>query len=140
LRNNKRYAGCVVCVFFGRLFCPQLPSHSRQLSSCDSEADLFVVITYCWRQAPQGVIDACTIGNVPYYNLWMLDNLPVILILFDSQRKRAYWLAVQQYFREDENRQPKQGAKTIRVRVPMRERVNRWAVVKFRELNRQAFV
>src|SRR6267378_4239654 len=54
------------------------------------------------------------------YNLWMLETMPVILILFDASRGRAYWLAVKNYFREDAARQPKKGAKTARVRVPKR--------------------
>ena len=43
------------------------------------------------------------------YNLWMLDKAPVILVLYDASRKRAYWLAIQQYFWEDAARQPKKG-------------------------------
>src|SRR5882672_10854813 len=59
------------------------------------------------------------------YNLWMRERMPVILILFDASRRRAYWLAVQHYFREDEGRKPKKGAKSVRVRVPKRQMVNR---------------
>jgi hypothetical protein len=58
--------------------------------------------------------------DVRDYNLWMLDNSPVILILFDASRRRAYWLPVQHYFGEDASRRPKKGAKTVRVRVPKR--------------------
>ncbi len=28
------------------------------------------------------------------YNLWMLEEMPVILVLYDASRRRAYWLAV----------------------------------------------
>jgi hypothetical protein len=72
------------------------------------------------------------------YNLWMLDNLPVILILFDASRKRAAWLSVQHYFRADVARQPKKGAKTIRVRVPVRQVVNRRAIASLRKFERVA--
>jgi len=72
------------------------------------------------------------------YNLWMLDNMPVILILFDARRKRAYWLAIQHYFGQDESRRPRRGAKTVRVRVPMQQRVNRRAIARIRELKAQA--
>src|SRR5262249_7840727 len=44
------------------------------------------------------------------YNLWTLDRAPVILILFDASRRRAYWLHVQGFFREGVGRQPKKGA------------------------------
>ena len=68
------------------------------------------------------------------YNLWMLELMPVILILFDASRRRAYWLSVQDYFCEDVARRPKKGAKTVRVHVPRRQVVNRRAVAKWRDL------
>jgi hypothetical protein len=68
----------------------------------------------------------------------MLEEMPVILILFDASRRRAYWLHVQGYFREEATRQPKKGAKTVRVRVPMRQPVNRRAIAKMRDLKREA--
>ncbi|MGH7169401.1 MAG: DUF4365 domain-containing protein [Gemmataceae bacterium] len=71
------------------------------------------------------------------YNLWIKEKMPVILILFDASRRRAYWLAVQQYFNEDDARQPKKGAKTVRVHVPRRQTVNGRAIAKIRELKWQ---
>jgi Domain of unknown function (DUF4365) len=68
------------------------------------------------------------------YNLWMLEEMPVILILFDASRRRAYWLSVTDYFSEDMARRPKKGAKTVRVRVPKRQPVNRGAVANWRDL------
>jgi hypothetical protein len=50
------------------------------------------------------------------YNLWRVEDMPVILILYDATNKKAYWLDVQEYFVEDAARRPKRGAKTIRVR------------------------
>jgi hypothetical protein len=76
--------------------------------------------------------------DVRDYNLWMLEEMPVILILFDAPRRRATWLPVQRYFREDEARRPKKSAKTVRVRVPMRQRVNRRAIAKMRDLKWEA--
>src|SRR5262245_22102092 len=35
------------------------------------------------------------------YHLWMLEKMPVVLVMYDASRRRASWLAVQQYFRED---------------------------------------
>src|SRR5947209_676903 len=32
--------------------------------------------------------------DVRDYQLWVLEKMPVILILFDASRKRAYWLAI----------------------------------------------
>ena len=67
------------------------------------------------------------------YNLWTLEQTPVILILFDASRRRAYWVHIQEFFR-DNARQPKRDAKTLRVHVPERQVVNRRAVAKWRRL------
>lgn len=76
--------------------------------------------------------------DVRDYNLWMLEEMPVILVLYDASRRRAYWLAMQDYFNENETRKPQKGAKTVRVRVPKRQAVNRRAVALWRRLKLRA--
>lgn len=71
------------------------------------------------------------------YNLWIMEEMPVILILFDASRRRAYWLHVQGYFREEATHQPKRGAKTVRVRIPKRQVVSRRAIARMRHLKEQ---
>lgn len=71
-------------------------------------------------------------------NLWIKEAMPVMLVLFDASRRRAYWLAIQQYFDEDVARRPKKGAKTVRIRVSKRQAVNGKAIAKWRELKWQA--
>src|SRR5262249_27210564 len=73
------------------------------------------------------------------YNLWMVEPMPVILVLYDASQRRAFWLYVQSYFRDVSFRQPKQGAKTVRVRVPKRQRLNRRAVARFRTYKQKTF-
>src|SRR5215831_4352439 len=73
------------------------------------------------------------------YNLWLMEEMPVILILYDASRRRAYWLCVQNYFSKDVARQPKKGAKTVRVRVPARQPVNERAVANWRSLKGAAW-
>ena len=73
--------------------------------------------------------------DVRDYNLWMLEDRPVILVLYDASRRRAYWLHVQNYFEATATR-PKKGAKTVRVRVPAGQSVNLRAVARMRELKR----
>jgi hypothetical protein len=70
--------------------------------------------------------------DVRDYNLWMLEEFPVILILFDASRRRAYWLDVQRYFHAGATRRPKKGAKTVRVRIPKRQVVTRRAIAAMR--------
>ena len=71
------------------------------------------------------------------YNLWMIELMPVMLVLFDASRRRAYWLYVQRYFRQDPVRHPRKGAKTVRVRVPNRQPFNRRAVATMRAIKEE---
>jgi hypothetical protein len=66
------------------------------------------------------------------FNLWVAEEFPVILVLFDASRRRAYWLDVQRYFREDVWRGTKKGTQTVRVHVPRRQILNRVAIAKMR--------
>jgi hypothetical protein len=68
------------------------------------------------------------------YNLWLKEKMPVILILYEASWRRAYWLAMQEYFGQNPSRRPRKGAKTIRVHVPLQQRVNRRAIEKFRAM------
>lgn len=68
------------------------------------------------------------------YNLWIREKMPVIFILYDAFRRRAYWLAVQEYFRADAARRPREGARSVRIRVPKRHVVNGRAIAKIRDL------
>jgi hypothetical protein len=76
--------------------------------------------------------------DVRDFHLWMNEKMPVILILFDASRRKAYWLPVKEYFRKDATRQPKKGAKTVRVYVPKRSIISRRAIATMRALLREA--
>ena len=68
------------------------------------------------------------------YNLWIKEKMPVIFILYDASRRRAFWLAIQEYFRAEVARQPRKGARSIRIRLPRRQVVNGRAIGKIRDL------
>jgi hypothetical protein len=70
--------------------------------------------------------------DVRDYHMWTAEPMPVILVLYDATRRRAYWLYVQRYFADGASRRPKRGAKTVRVRVPSRQLLNRAAVRRMR--------
>src|SRR5262249_28551164 len=71
------------------------------------------------------------------YRLWTAQMMPVILILFDGSKRRAYWLYVQRYFAEEPSRKPRPHAKTVRIRVPRRQLLNRAAIRKMREFKQR---
>lgn len=74
------------------------------------------------------------------YNLWIREDWPIVLIVYDATRAKAFWLPVQHYFQEAGTVQPKKGAKTVRVRVPSAEVVDRDAILKMRDLKWEALV
>jgi len=71
------------------------------------------------------------------YNLWMDELMPVVLVLYDASRRRAYWLDVQDYFRRDFGRRPRKNAKTVRVLVGKRRVFNGRAVAALRVIVRR---
>ena len=72
------------------------------------------------------------------YNHWKNEPMPVILVLFDASRRRAYWLYVQRSFARDASRKPKSGAKTVRVYVPLRQSVTCRAIARIRQFKQKA--
>ncbi len=70
--------------------------------------------------------------NLRDYDRWKSEPMPVILILFDAEKRRAYWLYIQRYFTDDESRRPRRGVDSVRVYVPARHRVNRRAIAQMR--------
>ena len=66
-----------------------------------------------------------------------VNYVPVMLVLFDASRRRAYWLYVQNYFRRDLARQPKKGEKNVRVLVHKSQAVNRRAVAAMRTIKQE---
>jgi hypothetical protein len=76
--------------------------------------------------------------DVRDYNLWTAEEVPVILVLFDASLKRAFWLPVQRYFRDNPHSQPRRGAKSVRVKVPTQSVVDRRAIEAMRRLKAKA--
>ena len=66
--------------------------------------------------------------------LWLSEFEPVILVLFDAKKTRAYWVCVQEYFAALPNFNLFAAGKTITVRVPLANRVNPNAMRKFGRL------
>jgi hypothetical protein len=61
--------------------------------------------------------------DVRDYNLRMKEHVPVFLIVYDAIEKRAFWLYVQNYFGSEASRRPREGARTVRVYIPLANEV-----------------
>jgi Domain of unknown function (DUF4365) len=66
------------------------------------------------------------------YNLWTHEQTPVILVLYDVTRRKAYWQNIQSYFLKEETLQPKKGAKWVRVYFSEDQQVNGEAITELR--------
>jgi len=78
--------------------------------------------------------DYCYDLDIRDYNLWMFQEMPVILVLFDAARRKAYWLAVQKHFRDNSARHPRKGARKVRIRIPKRQILNAKAIARMHAL------
>jgi len=57
--------------------------------------------------------------DIKDYRLWMLEPMPVFLIVYDAKTKQAYWLYVQHYFESTPSRKPVKSARSVQVTIPM---------------------
>ncbi|HZY90747.1 MAG TPA: DUF4365 domain-containing protein [Gemmataceae bacterium] len=57
--------------------------------------------------------------DAKHYESWTSEPMPVFLVLYDAQARKAFWLYVQEHFGADLSRKPKRGAKSVTVRVPV---------------------
>ena len=68
-------------------------------------------------------------------NLWLAERSPVLLVLYDASKKRAFWLDVQRHF--NDNLSWRSSTKTIRVRISKRRDWNCDAVRSARRLKQE---
>jgi hypothetical protein len=62
---------------------------------------------------------------------WLAERLPVILIVYDTQKDAAYWLYVQSYFRRLKGFNLFTAGKTITVHLPLANVVTPAAIRRF---------
>jgi hypothetical protein len=60
--------------------------------------------------------------------LWLSETYPVILVVYDGQEDRAYWLYVQAYFSDRSTAELFAAGDTINVHIPIRSRINRRSI------------
>lgn len=63
---------------------------------------------------------------------WYWDEFPFVLVVYDAQRHRAFWLDVQSYV-EQHPQALSPGRKTVTVKIPVANSVNLRAVDRWRE-------
>jgi hypothetical protein len=65
-------------------------------------------------------------------NLWTAETMPVVLVVFDAQKRQGWWLYVQRYFADEPARMAKKGANSVRVFIPKRQRFGRRTMAAMR--------
>ena len=63
--------------------------------------------------------------------LWLNEMMPVVLIVFDAADEVAYWLDIQDYFRQYEWARRAESAATITVHIPVQNVLNEDAIRLF---------
>jgi hypothetical protein len=63
--------------------------------------------------------------------------MPVILFLYEAERDRAYWLYIQAYFKEQISYQVDWTQRTVTVRIPKKNVLDKNAVARFVEFKRR---
>lgn len=63
--------------------------------------------------------------NIADVNRWLIESMPVLLVLYEAATKRAYWLYVQRYFQSASSPWIRTGAISITVHIPKSNRLNR---------------
>jgi hypothetical protein len=66
------------------------------------------------------------------YNLWIHEQIPVVLVLYDATRRKAYWQDIKRYFFRDGIRGPQKGAKWVRVSIPESQAMSREVIAELR--------
>ena len=67
---------------------------------------------------------------------WLGEPLPVLLIVYDATREKAYWLYIQNYFEGLVGFSLKNVKKTYNVRIPVNQIIDEEAIGKFAEFKR----
>ena len=58
------------------------------------------------------------------YNLWIMEPMPVFLVLYEARSRRAYWLYFQEYVGGSHAPKARANARTLRIQIPKTNRVN----------------
>ncbi len=58
--------------------------------------------------------------EVKHYHSWVGEPYPFFLVLYDATKTKAYYLYLQEYFTSGTPKKPKKNAKSMRVRVPVK--------------------
>lgn len=72
--------------------------------------------------------------EIAHINHWCFEFYPFILVVYDANRHRAFWLDVQQYV--EANRLPVEEQETTTVRIPRNNKLTVRSIDHFRDLNR----
>jgi hypothetical protein len=70
--------------------------------------------------------------------LWLNEDMPVILVVYDAQGDAAYWLHVQSYFGGQESGYILKARGTTTIHVPLANRLNPVAMQTIAELKTKA--
>jgi hypothetical protein len=82
------------------------------------------------KRVSRGQMVACRIERADL-RAWLHEPMPVILVVYDAAKDKAFWLYVQQHFQQQPRFNPLRGSADLTVRIPHGNVVNSAAVQHF---------
>ena len=79
------------------------------------------------RLADGGTISWLVKSPRPQTLWWLAETYPVILVVYDGQKDRAYWMHIQRYVSGARTPELFTAGETMTVHIPMASRFNPWA-------------
>lgn len=71
--------------------------------------------------------------------LWLKEFYPVILVVYDAQRKRGYWLYLQAYFQTLSGFRLAKIRASYNVHIPLSNRISKGAMSKFKRYKEKLY-
>ena len=64
-------------------------------------------------------------------DLWLKEFNPVILVIYDAQKEKGYWLYIQAYFQRLAGFSLANVSKFLNVHIPLKNKIGKGAMTKF---------
>jgi len=72
-------------------------------------------------------------------DLWLNEFYPVILVVYDAQKKKGYWLYVQEYFKLQPRFSIEKVKSYVNVHIPVENKISKGAMTKFKRFKEKRY-
>ena len=73
-------------------------------------------------------------SRIPRLALWYFELFPLVIVVYEADKDRAFWMHVQDYIDRNPNLM-ESDADTVTLRIPTHNKLNLYAIDRFRKLS-----